>query len=181
MDFKKVFTKLIETFKKNNIEYALIGGFALGIYGVIRATADLGFLINKRHEDFLKEFMAKNLYEVIYESENIIQFDHPAKIFGSIDFLYAFRAPSLEMLKRAVKKKLFDGKITVKILIPEDLIGLKIQSFVNNPNRKIFEMEDIKNLIAANQKNINWEILKKYFVLFKLNSLYKKLREDFNV
>ncbi|MCM8819569.1 MAG: nucleotidyltransferase [Candidatus Omnitrophica bacterium] len=180
MDFEKVFIKLISTFKKNNIEYALIGGFALGIYGVIRATADLDFLINKKHKDFLKEFMIKNLYELTYESENIVQFEHPTKIFGSVDFLYAFRVPSLEMLKRAVKKKIFDGKITIKVLIPEDLIGLKIQSFVNNPKRKTFEMEDIKNLIAANQKNIKWDILEKYFVLFRLNSLYKQLRNEFS-
>jgi len=179
MDFKAVLKKLIKGFEDNRVSYALIGGFALGIYGVVRATNDLDFLIDKKNAGTLKNFMKQHLYEVIHESENVIQFEHPAVPFGSIDFLYAFRKPSLEMLKRAVEKKMFEETIAMKVLLPEDLIGLKLQALLNQPKRKIFELEDIKNLIAANQKKLNWEIIKKHFELFKLNDLYKELRGSY--
>ncbi len=179
MDFKRVLKKLLDTFEKNEISYGLIGGFALGVYGVVRATADLDFLIDKKHDIFLKKVMKQNIYEVIYESENVIQFEHPATAFGSIDFLYALRKPSVEMLKRAVKKKMFDETITIKVLIPEDIIGLKVQAFINQPERKIFELEDIRNLILVNPKDLDWEIIKRHFILFNLNTLYDELRNSY--
>ncbi len=47
MDFKQVLRFLIFEFDKHNIDYALIGGFALGILGIIRATMDMDFLVKK--------------------------------------------------------------------------------------------------------------------------------------
>jgi len=180
MDFQTVLKKLIDAFDKNKIDYALIGGFALGVYGVVRATNDLDFLIDKKYDILLKGFMKQNMYDIIYESKDVIQFEHSTAIFGSIDFLYAFREPSLEMLKRAVKKKLFEGSIAIKVLLPEDIIGLKVQAFVNQPARKIFELEDIKNLITANLSDLNWEIIKEHFGLFKLNALYEELKSNYD-
>jgi hypothetical protein len=180
MDFETVLKKIIDTFEKNSINYALIGGFALGLYGVVRATNDLDFLIDKKHEAFLKEFMKQNVYNIIYESKDVIQFEHPRAMLGSIDFLYAFRKPSLEMLKRAVKKKLFEETINMKVLIPEDIIGLKIQAIVNDKKRKILELEDIKNLIVANPNCLDWEIIRSHFALFGLNALYKELKDGYN-
>lgn len=179
MDFKIVLKKLIDLFEKNKVNYALIGGFALGVYGVVRATNDLDFLIDKNYDVFLKKIMKQNMYGIIHESKDVIQFEHPTAIFGSIDFLYAFRKPSLEMLKRAVKKNLFEKAITIKVLLPEDIIGLKVQAFVNQPQRKILELEDIKNLITANLTDLNWGIIKKHFSLFNLNALYKELKNTY--
>jgi predicted nucleotidyltransferase len=179
MDFETVLKKIVDTFEENKVSYALIGGFALGVYGVIRATNDLDFLVDKRHENFLKKIMKENMYDVIYESKDVIQFEHPTGVFGSIDFLYALRKPSLEMLKRAVKKELFEETIIIKVLLPEDIIGLKVQAFINQPERKIYELEDIKKLIQANLTTINWEIIKEHFTLFKLNAIYKELRENY--
>jgi hypothetical protein len=180
MVFKAVLAKLINAFKKNKVDYGLIGGFALGVYGVVRATNDLDFLVDKKHEDFLKKIMKQNMYDVVYESKDVIQFEHPTGIFGSIDFIYAFRKPSLEMLKRAVKKELFEETISIKVLLPEDIIGLKVQAFVNQPDRKALELEDIKNLIAANLIDLDWEIIKDHFALFNLDTLYKELKNDYS-
>ena len=47
MNFKLVIEKLITAFKDAEIRYALIGGFALGLWGVPRATVDIDFLVNK--------------------------------------------------------------------------------------------------------------------------------------
>ncbi|MDD5583685.1 MAG: nucleotidyltransferase family protein [Candidatus Omnitrophica bacterium] len=179
MDFKIVLEKITDAFEKNKISYALIGGFALGIYGVVRSTNDLDFLIDKNHQAFLKNAMQQNAYNVIHESNDVVQFEHPAGAFGSIDFLYAFRQPSLEMLNRAVKKRIFEESMTLRVLLPEDIIGLKVQSFQNNLKRKILDLEDIKGLLEANAANLNWGIIEKHFNLFGLNDMYMELKKTY--
>lgn len=176
MDFEIVLGKLIARFEANKINYALIGGFALGVYGIVRATNDLDFLIEKKYAGWLKKYMLKEDYMIIYESDNVIQFENPDVSFGSIDFLYAFRKPSVEMLKRAVMKKLFNETINMPILIPEDIIGLKVQSLVNNPQRKFFELEDIRNIMQIRRSELRWDIIEKHFVLFNLSDLFRELR-----
>ena len=44
MDFEIVLKKLIKEFEKNDIRYALIGGFAVGLLGSGRSTMDLDFM-----------------------------------------------------------------------------------------------------------------------------------------
>ncbi len=48
MDFKLVIGKLLSSFKDNNVSYTLIGGFALGVWKVPRATVDVDFLISRQ-------------------------------------------------------------------------------------------------------------------------------------
>lgn len=176
MNFEKVLDKLIVSFDKNNIDYGLIGGFALGLWGVVRATADLDFLVDKQKEAVLKETMKRFDYNIFLETENVIQFDNNNDILGNIDFLYAFRTPSLEMLKRAVTKDVFDEKIRIKVVIPEDLIGLKIQSLVNNPERKVFDWADIESLTKIYHKKLKWDIVEGHFSLYGLINLYQQLK-----
>ena len=45
-------------------------------------------------------------YECKYRSENVSQYTSPFEIFGEVDFLHAFRTPSLSMLERAEGKKI---------------------------------------------------------------------------
>lgn len=47
MDFKLVMKKLLAAFEREGIRYALMGGFALGFWGVHRATIDIDFLVDR--------------------------------------------------------------------------------------------------------------------------------------
>lgn len=179
MNFEKALKEIIRGFKKNNVSYGLIGGFALGLYNVVRSTNDLDFLIDKKHSVFLKNFMQKKAYELIYESENVVQFEHPIGVFGSIDFLYAFRKPSIEMLNRVTMLKVLDGKLELNVLKPEDIIGLKVQAFINRPERRSLEIEDIKRLAQTQRSIMDWEIVKTHFELFNQNALFDELRNEY--
>jgi len=179
MDFERVFKNIIKAFKDNDVRYGLIGGYALGLYGVVRSTADLDFLIDKKKERILKRLMGNNLYEIVHETDNLIQFEHPTAIMGSIDFLYAFREPSLAMLERAVIKGIFPEKIPVKVLLPEDLIGLKVQAMHNDAKRIAFDMADIRSLMEINAQAMDWGIIEKHFALFNDAGLLKKLKNEY--
>lgn len=179
MDFETVLNGLVGKLDKKNIGYALIGGFALGAWGVVRATSDLDFLIDKRGIDFLKSEMLSKGYRILHESENVIQFESGDLALGSIDFIYAFRQPSLAMLKRAVFKTFWADEIKLRVLLPEDLIGLKVQSSVNNPSRKAFDFDDIEKLMGIHGKKLDWNIVKGHFQLFEMDKAFKNLKDKY--
>ena len=45
MDLFEEFKKLMTTLRESNVDYALCGGFALSVYGIVRATEDLDILV----------------------------------------------------------------------------------------------------------------------------------------
>ena len=47
MDFIFVFEYVLKEFQKENIDFAIIGGFALQAHGLARATQDIDFLVVK--------------------------------------------------------------------------------------------------------------------------------------
>jgi hypothetical protein len=47
MNFKLVFEKLLTAFREQDIRYALIGGMALGAWGVPRGTVGIDFLAHR--------------------------------------------------------------------------------------------------------------------------------------
>ena len=83
------------------------------------------------------------------------------------------------MLERAEDKVIFGGVMTVKTLLPEDIIGLKLQSVYNNPAREKIDMADIELLVSIRRDALDRQLLQRYFRLFEMEDLYKSmLKED---
>lgn len=53
MHFSQDMRELIEAFEKNNVQYVLVGGFAVNYYGYLRATQDIDFLVMPSEENAL--------------------------------------------------------------------------------------------------------------------------------
>lgn len=70
------------------------------------------------------------------------------------------------MLERAEEKDIFEGKFKIRVLRPEDIIGLKLQSLVNNPARTEREYLDIEALMDYYRKDLDWESIEEYFSLW---------------
>ncbi|RJQ22850.1 MAG: hypothetical protein C4560_01975 [Nitrospiraceae bacterium] len=178
MDFKLILQKLLTAFEKDGIRYALIGGFAMGLWGGSRSTIDLDFLVHRDDMQKVHWIMIALGYEIHQKTENVSQYTSPLKVFGGIDFIHAFRETSVEMLQRAVKKDIFSGMLNIKTLIPEDIIGLKLQAVFNDPSREKIDMADIELLISANKNNLDWKLIEQYCKIFKMDDICKKLRGD---
>jgi hypothetical protein len=179
MDFKAVTRMLLAGFKKEDVRYALIGGFALGALGVARSTVDIDFLIDRNDLPKAEKIMTENGYKCVFKSENASQYLSEIKIFGEVDFLHAFREISVGMLKRAVEKDIFEGEFKIKVLRPEDIIGLKLQAAVNDEKRAGRERSDIEALLDYHGKNLDWRLLEEYFSLFNRKSEYLELKEKY--
>ncbi|MBI5024458.1 MAG: nucleotidyltransferase family protein [Candidatus Omnitrophica bacterium] len=107
MDFAKVLTFLLENFKKHGVRYALMGGFALHAAGYSRAARDIDILILKEDMPKVRKLLLSIGYEVLHESEDIVNFKGALKELGQIDFLLAHRSYTKNMCYRFFKSEEF--------------------------------------------------------------------------
>lgn len=176
MDFRIVIKKILSAFAQEGVGYALIGGYAVGLWGVPRGTVDMDFLVRRDDMAKVHRVMESIGYEVRFSSENVTQYVSPLAIFGEIDFVHAFRQASLRMLERAVEKTLFNDGLSIKVLLPEDLIGLKVQAFSNDKTREPIDLYDIETLMKLHGEVLDWELVGEYFELFDSSPLFLDLR-----
>ena len=179
MDFKITTKTLLEGFRRENIRYGLIGGFALGALGIPRATVDLDFLVHNQDLPKIKDLMKYKSYECVFQTENVSQYVNPVEIFGEIDFLHAYREISLGMLDRAIEKEIFAGEMRIKVIKAEDIIGLKVQSSINDETRLHKEYADIEALMAHYRAELDWQTIEEYFSIFDQQTLFNELKRKY--
>jgi predicted nucleotidyltransferase len=150
------------------IDHALIGGMALGCLGMHRATADVDLLIDGSKKELAKEALIDNGFRITTETEEVLHFSGA----GALDLLLAHRQPTREMLQRA---KIFES-LAVKCVVAEDIIGLKIQAYINEPKRALQDKADIAGLIQKH-KLLDWAKIRYYADLFGEWPTIEKLRD----
>ena len=181
MDFKTVTSNLLTAFELEHVSYALIGGFAVSLWGYQRATVDIDFLVNGNDMEKVRQIVEGMGYRCIHASENVTQFSSDDKRQGTLDFLHAFRPASLQMLERAKLKSIFDGEQSIPVIVPEDLIGLKVQALNNDPSRTQLDMADIEALMKIFGGALDWTRIEGYFELFGGTEACAKLRHTYDV
>jgi hypothetical protein len=177
MDFHSVLHRLVHGFDHEDVTWAMMGGFALGLWGVQRATVDLGFLVRKADMPRVHAIMTQLDYRRVHHSENVSQYVSDLRVFGEVDFLHAFRQAAKEMLVRAATRPVFGGALEVRVLMPEDLIGLKVQALVNDPSRML-DRSDIVALMARHGGDMDWQRVEGYFALFERLELFAELQAE---
>lgn len=179
MDFEKVLKIIINEFEKEGVRCALMGGFGMGVLGIVRTTMDMDFLVDLDSISAVEKIMKKLDYKCVYKTENVSQFVSDLKIFGEIDFIHAFRKYSCAMLSRAKEVLVFNNQFKIKVLIPEDIIGLKLQAGVNDKSRLNRERADIESIMEKNGCTLDWSLIEEYFLLFAKEKEFRNLREKY--
>ena len=151
--FPTHFKDFIVELNKHKVEYMLIGGYALGVYGHIRATNDLDIYINATEENALKMVKACIDYGIPEESINTKMFlvqkmigigQPPLRIeilkkLDIVDFEYAFQR---------VKKTSVDG-VSINVVDLDDLILLKKAAVKGrNKSRDVEDLSFLEKLKA---------------------------------
>ncbi len=141
-----------------NVPHALIGGLAMARHGAPRATADIDLLIDEEQKTAAFKALSGAGYVLRAETDETAHFGGT----GALDVLLARRALTRAMLSNSWG----DGRhqITPSVEV-EDIIGLKIQAFSNDPRRWLRDQADIEALIAANP-TLNWDRVKHYADIF---------------
>jgi len=177
MNFRDTTARLLQTLVAEKIGYALIGGFAVGLWGVSRGTVDMDFLVLREDLERLDRVMKQLGFTLYYRSENVSQFESAS---GGIDFLHAFRSHTREMLTRAVEREIFAGASAVRVLRPDDLIGMKVQAMANAPERTGLDLYDIEGLMRLHAAALDWQLIEEYFTLFDMQPLFAILKEKYH-
>ncbi len=154
------------------VDYALIGGMALGGRGVHRTTMDVDLLIDGAKKDTAKTALEKNGFTLLSQTNEVMHFSG----IGMLDLLLANREPTKKMLERAQKLE----KLKIKCVSTEDLIGLKIQAYVNDSKRELQDKADIVALLRNNQE-LDWKLIKQYADLFNEWPTLVSIREKYDV
>ena len=149
------------------VDHALIGAFALAAWGVQRATNDIDFLIDGAKVAAARSALENKGFTVFHASDEVLQMAGP----GPVDFVLARRPLSQAMLARA-SARTFRG---IKCIGPEDLIGLKIQAYKNDPRRELQDRADIQRLIEVTPSP-DWARIKQYADLFSEWATVEDLR-----
>jgi hypothetical protein len=179
MDIIKVLRVISKEFSALNIQYAVIGGFAMNALGLARSTVDIDFLVLAQDTPKLNTLLESLGYSCVYKTENVSQYTSASHELGEIDVLHAFRSASIKMLKRSRTVSLFNDTIVLKVLAPEDLIELKLQASLNDKTREMREMADIHAIMERFKSKMAWEIIEEHFNLFEQQSLFRELREKY--
>ncbi len=158
MDLKSLLGILKKQLDAENIDHALIGGLAVGGLGYQRFTNDIDLMVHEDDCVKLKALLTRQGYSIFSESAEFIQFQGPCPI----DIQIARRPISKKMLSDAQ----FLPGLNVRCLVPEDIIGLKIQAYATNPKREFKEKADIQALAEILDQKLDWNRIKEYADLF---------------
>lgn len=175
-----VLETLVGDFERLQIRYAAIGGFALGVLGTPRQTLDLDFLVNRDDLAKVDTALMGLGYQCAFRSENVTQYQHENLVWGSVDFIHAFRQVSLKMLDRAQICPAVGGRVRLKTARPEDVIGLKLQALCNDPMRRLQEQRDIEALMQHHGAALDWNRIEELYDVFGLIAEARDLREKFS-
>ncbi len=127
--FPENFRSIIESFNRQNVEYLLIGGFAMGVYGHVRSTGDLDIFIHATKENAQRALKGcidfgideEDLKEEMFLVEKMIGIGKPPlrieilKKLDILDFKYAYQRAEIKSV---------DG-LQIKVVSLDDLILLK--------------------------------------------------------
>ena len=177
MQLKNLIKKIAKEFKKNKIDYMIIGGQAVLIYGEPRLTKDIDITIGAdidRYEDVLKvvqnlklKILPGDPYKFVKETMVLPLLDKETGI--RIDLIFSFSEYEKEALRRVSKIKI--NNTFVNYISVEDLI---IHKIISGRER---DMEDLKAILIKNKK-IDEKYILKWLKEFE-KVLNRNLRETF--
>ncbi|MBI2606997.1 MAG: hypothetical protein HYW49_13065 [Deltaproteobacteria bacterium] len=168
VSLRKTLTTAHNALESAGIAHALIGGFALAHFGVHRATQDVDFIADGGRKAEIIAALTQAGFQLTHDLAEALHFEG----VGNLDILLARRPISKSMLSQAKKM----GAEEIKILGVEDIIGLKIQAYKNNPKRLLQDQADIQALIEHNP-SLDWTKVKHYADQFSEWPTIEKLKQ----
>lgn len=157
VDLRQTLDLAHQALNEAGVEHALIGGLALAEHGVHRATVDVDLLIDGTKILQTKSALLDKGFKLEWENDDELMFSGP----GFLDILVANRLLSQKMLKTSRQSQ----SHAIAVVEPEDIIGLKIQAYKNDPLRELQHKADIQ-AIARENPDIEIKRIQDYAELF---------------
>ncbi len=169
---KQKLFNVTQTLTKLKIDYAIMGGLALGVWTRPRATYDLDFLTSLTKENFL--FYLEGLKRVfIIPQKRPIEFEYVTFLrmltkegLTVIDLVFADDEYKKGALKRRIEIKI--GNRRLNFISAEDLIIFKMLSGREQ------DRVDIKGIVEGQRNSLDLKYLKRILKKFKLERRFNE-------
>jgi predicted nucleotidyltransferase len=165
----KQITETITLLHSIGARYALIGGLALALHKIIRATQDVDLLVDATDADRIERALKEHGYHCLHRSADAANYLRGDE---RVDLLYARRPLARELLNSAAEVATAFGDL--RVVGAEGLIGFKLQGWVNDSNRTQ-DLEDIRALLRSHRHTLDMQQVREYFRLFNRESLLDEL------
>lgn len=175
MSYSTVFQLVCEEFKKANIPFILIGGFAVNAYGVSRNTMDVDFLIEEENCKQCVEILEKNHFQVDESRDAFVRLINSEFYPPRLDLMLVSKTTFEKIWPRVEKKKIAGYELMIPSV--EHLIALKLHSMKNNANREWKDLPDVIGLIKINHIDVKTKEFLDLCLKFGTEELYNRIQE----
>jgi hypothetical protein len=160
--------------RKRSLQFLVIGGLAVNLYGYSRDTADLDLLIGApQREPWLRLFSELG-YTVYRDAGVFIQLSPPKQGAWPADLMLVQEGTFATMWAGSRGENLYGIRSRIPSL--EHLIALKLHSLKNGQfERYLKDFLDVENLMLVNRLDIKSENMRQLFAKYGTMELYDKL------
>jgi hypothetical protein len=147
MEFHRVLTTLKAWFDREEVPYAVVGGFGLQAYGLARATFDLDLVVPAEVQERLVAHLEGLGYETLHRSAGYSNHLHADPALGRLDFVYV-EGETGDRLFAGCRELPVVGVLAAPVPRPEHLAAMKVLAMKNDPERTLQELGDIQFLLG---------------------------------
>jgi hypothetical protein len=171
MTLRDIFETVCSFFESEEMDYAVIGAFALYGFGYVRATRDVDFVTKSGYQTRIVAFLESLGFDTIHSSEAFSNHVHPIGS-GRVDMMYVEGATADQIFSQVRPISIFKSR-TYPVVSPLHLVAMKLFSASNDPERKLKDLADIEQIIKTTA--IDLTELKKLFTKYGLEDWYDEL------
>lgn len=170
-------SRIVDFFEKKEMDYMLIGGYALAYYGRIRATLDVDLAVAIEIEEEF-ELFCEGVREAGF-SLDLASYRNPVCMLldggSGLEFEVWTRPDGIEWddetLRRRKRQRFCDFKIWV--ISPEDFIVNKL----SRPDRGVIDEQDVKSVLVRLEDSLDRDYLGRRASNAGVNSVLIMIRD----
>ena len=176
MSLKNIFKALADFFKRSNMDYGIIGAFALFSYGYTRATQDIDFITRGEKKEKIINYLESLGFETTFSSNAFSNHLHPVSSVR-VDIMYV-EGRTADDIFNSTENRLIFKDLELPVVSAEHLVAMKLFAIQNNPERKFKDFADIKEILK--HTTYNKKTVQEYFKKYGQESYYNEIRGEIN-
>jgi hypothetical protein len=174
MSLKDLLEAITNFLIKEKMDFGIIGAFALFSYGYVRATRDIDIITRIQNKIKIISYLESLGFETTNSTSSFSNHVHSIGL-TQIDFMYIEGKTADEILSSVQHRSVFH-ELKLPVVSPEHLVALKLFALQNNPERKLKDLDDIRELLKCT--DYNHEVVRDYFKKYGQESLYNEISDD---
>jgi hypothetical protein len=168
-----IFTFLSSLFARHNVRAVLVGGYALIANKVQRMTFDIDFMVTASDCAKIEPDVLSAGYSVLNRTSSFVQFKSEKPGLRDLDFLIGDPQTVGTLIAEGAKVSIAGETFVVPKL--QHLIAMKLHAMAGNKKRRIKDLPDVVQLMAANGIDPRSKEIKALFQKYHALDLYKEV------